>query len=116
MEDHDLGKQLEDVIKMLQVSRSASAHEHARQIIQCHASAPLAGACDRWYSASSISMSTLDSEYMSPTFRSEVDREVEMLFGSANHATDSMLVPSVRFGMFSLGDRVFHTLMNNMAE
>ena len=61
-------------------------------------------------------MSTFDSEHMSPTFRSEVDREMEMLFGSANPATDAMLVPSVCFGMPSLGDRVFHTLMNTIAE
>ena len=40
-------------------------------------------------------MSTLDSEYMSPTFRSAVDREMEMLYGAANHTTDTMLVPSV---------------------
>jgi hypothetical protein len=87
MEDCDPGKQLEDVSKIL--SRSASTHaEHARQIIECHANAPLAGAYHHWYSASSMNMSTLDSAHMSPTFRNEVDREMEMLFGRVNHVTD----------------------------
>jgi hypothetical protein len=61
-------------------------------------------------------MTISDSEYISPTFRSEVDREMEMLFGRANHATNAMLVPSVCFGMPSLGDRIFHRLMNTIAE
>jgi hypothetical protein len=61
-------------------------------------------------------MSIFDSVQMSPTFRSEVNREVEMLFGRANHAADAMLVPSVCFRMPSLGGRVFHTLMNTIAE
>ena len=66
------------------LARSAAAPiEHAPQIIQSSANAPLSAAF-------SVDASTLE-----PISQSELLRQMEISFGTANHAVFSVPVPSV---------------------
>ncbi|KAI9568483.1 hypothetical protein HD554DRAFT_2038787 [Boletus coccyginus] len=71
-EDHGLGARVEDFIQNPPGPQLTNANTHR-------------------YPVPSINTST--SPPMSPIYRIILDREVEMLFGAANHATHSTLVP-----------------------
>lgn len=80
--------------------------EHATQIIRNFANAPLAAEHTDWYPVPPFDTITLE-----PTYQSVLRREVETLFGTANHAVVAALVHPVCSAIPLLYDRVFDRLM-----